>query len=87
MLLCKSPDTSQIFTSLPEGSRAVREGDKPNKVGRAKQLLDKGGTGMGAECHYPGKFDSFTLDKEAVEKTQEDTQEARGAAMKHREHF
>lgn len=34
---------------------------------------------MGAECHYPGKFDSFTSDKEAVEKTQEDSQEARGA--------
>lgn len=75
--MCKSPDTSQIFTSLPEGSRTAGEGDQPNEVRRAKQLLDKGSAGTGAESHHPGELNNFTLDKEAVKTAQEDTQEAR----------
>lgn len=72
--MCKSPDTSQIFTSLPEGSRAAGEGDQPNEVRRAK--LDKGSAGTGAESHHPEELNNFTLDKEAVKTAQEDTQEA-----------
>lgn len=43
-------------------------------------MLDKGGTGTGAESHHPGELDNFTLDKEAVKTAQEDTREGRAGS-------
>lgn len=57
MLLFEHPETSQILPGLPEESRTAWEGvNQPREVVRAKQLLGKGGAGVGVECPYPGAF-------------------------------
>lgn len=55
-LLFESPETSQVFLSLPGESRAAWEENQPQEVVRAKQLLDKGGAGVRVECHYLRAF-------------------------------